>query len=62
MSTQKMNLQNQILVVNVGILGGLVFEYFRGTPIGILAGSGIVLLLLANIIFFIRLKKLKTTQ
>jgi hypothetical protein len=61
MSAEKMKLQNQILIVNVGILGGLVFEYFRGTPIGVLAVCGVFLLLLANVIFLVRLKKLKAT-
>jgi len=60
MSAQKMKIEKQRLIVDVGIPCALAFEYFRGVPIGILAGCGIVLLLLAKIIFFIRLRKLKT--
>ncbi|MGA3136146.1 MAG: hypothetical protein ABSC88_09155 [Terracidiphilus sp.] len=58
----KMKLQNQILIVNAAILGGLVFEYFRGSPIVAIMVSGVFLLLLANVIFFIRLQKAKKGQ
>jgi hypothetical protein len=61
MNDQKMKLKNQILIVNAAVLAGLVFEYFRGVTIDILVLTAVFLLLLANIIFFIRLRKLKTT-
>jgi hypothetical protein len=61
MTAQKIKLQNQILIVNVAILAGLAFEYFRGITVGILVLCGVFLLPLANIIFFIRLGKLRTT-
>ena len=55
----KMELKNQILLVNVCIFAGLVFEYFRGAPMLALAISAIFLFLLANVIFYVRLKKAK---
>jgi len=57
-----MKLQNQILLVNAAILGGLVFEYFQGAPIVSIVLAGALLLLLANVIFFIRLQKAKKKQ
>ena len=59
---KKMKLQNQILIVNAAILGGLVFEYFRGSPIFAIVVSGVFLLLLANVIFFVRLQRAKNSQ
>jgi len=57
---KKMPLQNQIFLVNAAVLAGLVFEYFQGAPIGIIVGCGVLLLLLANGIFFIRIRRLKS--
>jgi ABC-type multidrug transport system permease subunit len=59
---KKMKLQNQIVLVNASILAGLVFGYFRGAPIFAIVVSGVVLLLLANVIFFIRVRKAKNKQ
>lgn len=62
MAKEKMNLQMQILIVNLGVLAGLVFEYFQGAPHGIIFGCGIFLLLLVNGIFFVRIRRLKSLQ
>jgi uncharacterized membrane protein len=59
MATAKMKLENQALIVNVAIFAGLGFEYFRGTPIVAILAAGILLLLIANIIFFVRLRRAK---
>jgi hypothetical protein len=50
-------LQNQIIIVNVGILGGLIYQYYRGASLPVIAAVGIALYLLVNTIFFFRLKK-----
>jgi len=50
-------LQNQIIIVNVGILGGLIYQYHHGASLPAIAAIGIALYLLVNAIFFLRLKK-----
>jgi len=55
----KMQLHNQILLVNVAILAGLAFKYFRGTPLRVLVLTGVLLLAMANVIFLVRLQKIK---
>jgi hypothetical protein len=52
-----MKIWNQIVIVNVCILVGLVYEYFKGAPVLPVFTAGIVLLILANVIFFVRLWK-----
>jgi hypothetical protein len=54
-----MKLRNQIMLVNGCILIGLVFEYFRDTPLFIVVGVGIFLFLLVDVIFWVRLRKSK---
>jgi len=58
----KMKLKNQIVLVNACILIGLVFEYFRDTPLFIVVGVGIFLFLLVNVIFWDRLRRSKNLQ
>ena len=55
----KLKLQKQILLVNLAILAGLILQFFRGLPPFVLLTSGILLLLLANVIFFVRWQRLK---
>ena len=59
MATAKMKLENQALLVNVAILAGLGFEYFRGAPILAILIAGTSLLLMVNMIFFIRWNRAK---
>ena len=56
---KKMELKNQILLVNAAIFGGLVFEYFGGAPIFAVAISGVFLLTFVNLIFWIRIQRAK---
>jgi hypothetical protein len=60
MAPNKMKLKNQALIVNVAILAGLGFQYFRGAPILAILIAGILLLLIVNVIFFVRLRKSKS--
>ena len=57
-----MELKNQILFVNVCIPAGLVFEYFRGAPMLSIVIAAIFLLLLVNVIFYVRLQRTKKMQ
>jgi hypothetical protein len=57
MSFRKMGLRNQVLIVNIGILGGLVLEYYQGAPILPLGVAGVVVALLANGIFCFRWRR-----
>jgi hypothetical protein len=62
MVMKKMELGNQILIVNLAVVGGLAFEYFRGAPVFAILVTGVGLLLLANGIFWIRIKRAKKSQ
>jgi hypothetical protein len=55
-----MKIRNQIVIVNVCILAGLVYEYFKGAPVLAVFAAGMLLLILTNVIFFIRLRKSNT--
>ena len=54
-----MRRRNQALLVNLGILAGLLFEYFRRAPVPIIIGTGVLLLLFANLILLRRNKQPK---
>jgi hypothetical protein len=56
---KKMELKNQILLVNAAVLAGLVFEYFRGVPIFAIAIAGVFLLMFVNVIFWVRMQRAK---
>lgn len=59
---EKMKLKNQILLVNGAILAGLVFQYFRGYPVLPILITGILLMAMANLIFFVRVQKAKNLR
>jgi hypothetical protein len=61
MATGKMKLENQAVLVNVCIVAGLAFEYFRGAPILAILIAGVLLLLVVNVIFFVRFRRAKRT-
>jgi hypothetical protein len=61
MASTKMKLKDQALLVNVAILAGLTFEYFRGAPVPAILVAGALLLLTVNIIFLIRSRRAKRT-
>jgi len=54
-----MNLRDQALMVNLGILSGLVCQCFRGAPMTALLAVGILFLALANLIFLGRQRRSK---
>jgi len=49
-----MTFRNQVTIVNAGIIGGLVWEYYQGAPLLSIGVAGVGLLLLANAIFWSR--------
>ena len=54
--------RNQIVIVNTGIVAGLVVGYlWRGSMLAV-GVSGIFLLLLVNVIFFVRSRRPNKTQ
>lgn len=57
-----MILRNRAVLLNAGILGGLIIEYFRGQSMPIIAGCGIFLFALANAILFVRWKRTKKSS
>ena len=59
---KSMNLMNQALLVNLAIFAALVYEYFRGAPILAIAVTGIALVLMVNVIFFVRARRAKKAQ
>ncbi|MDE3186725.1 MAG: hypothetical protein KGM96_04275 [Acidobacteriota bacterium] len=58
----KMKLLNRILIVYAAVLGGLALEYFRGTPITSLVIIGVILLMLANVVFFVGAQRARKAQ
>ena len=54
-----MQFRNQVVIVNVGILAGVAFEYYQGAPMLAIAIAGVILLILGNAIFYLRGKKRK---
>jgi hypothetical protein len=55
----EMKLSHQAILVNIGILAGLILGYYDGAPmLSLLLAAGL-LLMLANTIFFLRWKKRK---
>jgi hypothetical protein len=59
MTAAKMKIETRLLIVNLAIIAALGFEYFRKVPILAILIAGILVLLVANIIFFVRLRKTK---
>jgi hypothetical protein len=58
----KLKRHSQILIFNVGILGGIAIVYLRGSPIASIVISGIFLLMLVNVIFFVLARWARKTQ
>ena len=57
-----MKSRNHILIVNLTLLCALALQYFLGAPIPVIIGSGILLFVIANVIFWVRLQKSRILQ
>ncbi|MDE3201879.1 MAG: hypothetical protein KGN79_13270 [Acidobacteriota bacterium] len=60
MDKKKMSLPNRILLINVAVIAGLVYQYFRGAPMIALVVSAVILLTLVNLIFLFQIRKAKS--
>ncbi len=58
----KIKLRAQIVIVNAAIVAGLVFEYFRGSPLSSIVVTGVLLLVMVNLTFFIRRQRITKLQ
>ena len=56
----KLKLRIQISIVNALILAGLAYKYFSGSPLRAIVITGILLLAMANLIFFVRSREKRT--
>ena len=54
-----MTFRNQVTIVNAGIIGGLVWEYYRDAPLLSIGVTGVWSLLLANAILWSRWSRRK---
>jgi len=54
-----MSLRNQTIIVNLGIIGGLIIQYYRGEPLLFLEIVAATFVPVANVILFLRWKKRK---
>ena len=52
--SDKMPEGTKAVIVNVSIMAGLVLCYFKGCPPKIIFGCGIVLILLANVLMYLK--------
>jgi hypothetical protein len=57
-----MKLKDQAMLVNLGILGGMVVAYFQGYNIFIIIGIGVVVFVMVSAIFVYRTKKARRQQ
>jgi len=52
-----MNRLKKAMLINFGILAGLALEFYRGSPPKIIALTGMLLLLFANLVMYVSAKK-----
>ena len=45
--------RNKLLIVNAGIFVGLAFQFWRGTPLAPILLTGLVLVLLVNVVLYL---------
>jgi membrane protein DedA with SNARE-associated domain len=55
----EMSLRNQTIIVNLGILGGLIIRYYRGEPLRSLEIVAVTFVPVANVILLLRWRKRK---
>ncbi len=59
---RKMELRDLILIVNLCLLGGLVFQYCWGAPSPAIMISALLLFVIANVIFLLLLLSAKKKE
>jgi CBS-domain-containing membrane protein len=55
--SEKMSPPNKAVLVNVCIIGTLIWSYYSGYPLLAIAISAVVLLTLANVLIYIKSRK-----
>jgi hypothetical protein len=58
--SEKMTERNKAIIVNVAIVVGLGWCYFRGYPPKIILGCGVLLLALANVLMYLKRRRSPT--
>jgi len=58
--SEKMTERNKAIIVNLSIVAGLVWCYFRGYPPKIILGCGAFLLLFANVLMYLKRRRSST--
>lgn len=51
---EKMTERNRAIIVNVAIVAGLMWSYFKGYSPRIILGCGVFLLALANVLMYLK--------
>jgi hypothetical protein len=52
--SDKMPERTKALIVNLAIVAGLIWSYFRGYPLNIILISGLLLLIFANVLLYLK--------
>jgi hypothetical protein len=52
--SEKMSAGTRAVVVNAAIIAGLIWCYFKGYPLNIVLISGLLLLVFANILMYLK--------
>jgi hypothetical protein len=55
--SKKITERNRVILINVAVLVGLLWSYFRGDPPLIVLFSGIFLLAFANILMYVKRRR-----
>jgi hypothetical protein len=58
--SEKMTERNRAIIVNVAIVVSLMWCYFRGYPPKIILGCGVFLLAFANVLMYLKCRRLST--
>jgi hypothetical protein len=57
--SEKMPERTKALIVNVAIVAGLIWCYFKGYPLNIILISGLLLLIFANVLMYLKRRSSK---
>ena len=55
--SEKMKERNRVIIVNVSIVAGLVWSYFKGYSPQIILGCGVFLLAFANLLMYLKRRR-----
>jgi hypothetical protein len=59
---KKMGLRDLILIVNLCLLGALIFQYFWGAPSPAIMIAALLCFLIANAVFYVLLRRSKKKE